>query len=110
MLGNLGKGWVGGAVAVVLIVVAGVLIWGQMSGSPTRPGMAGDVVRICLKDGTRFLGPVDAADEKAKCRFHRTFRSCLVRPPPCHCNRLRSGTAGRCPRLYIPAPICPGPA
>lgn len=67
MLGNLGKGWVGAVVAVVLIAVAGALMWRQMAGGPAGPGMMGDVVRVCLKDGTRFLGPADPADAKGKC-------------------------------------------
>jgi len=66
MLGNLGKGWVGGVVAVVLIAVAGGLMWRSCSESTPRMG-AGEVVRICLKDGTRFLGPADPGAVDAKC-------------------------------------------
>ena len=57
MLGSLGKSWVGGIVAVVLIVVAGALIWRHMSGGPSEPGTTGEVLRVCLADGGKFLAP-----------------------------------------------------
>ena len=57
MLGSLGKSWVGGVIAAVLIIVGGLLLWRHLSGSTPQLGTTGDVLLVCPKDGERLVAP-----------------------------------------------------
>jgi len=130
MLGNLGKSWVGGIVAVAVIAVAGFLLWRSTGGGPPGLGAAGDVLYVCPKDGTRLLAPAKPPPPKCtkcggdtvvarvfECHKGHIFVGFLERPPAPDTVKAADEYSRHMPLVLRPgkdtdwapgrAPVCP---